>query len=314
MVTDRAVCAPGVDDDMAKESISLVLGSGGARGLTHIGVIRCLEERGYRISYISGSSIGALIGGIYAAGKLDVYTDWVCALRRRDVIRLLDWSFRRGALFTGDRLMEQLKKLIGEIDIEDLDVGFTAVATEINDKREVWLNRGALWDAVRASMAVPLVFPPVERDGQVFVDGGLINPVPIGPTLNDSSVWAIAVDLNGRAEHLPWADEPADEALEDAAPGTPVDQLRARITGFIDALVLRPSLPPYEEPSFFDLALRSMEVMQTTIGRMKLAGYAPRAIVPIPRNVCTFFEFHRAKQLIEFGYRRTRETLEREGL
>jgi NTE family protein len=286
--------------------ISLVLGSGGARGLTHIGVIRCLEEHGYEIGYIAGSSIGALVGGIYAAGKLDTYTEWVCELQRRDVVRLLDWSFQRGAILSGDRIISVLRKLIGEHNIEDLPIGFTAVATEINDHREVWLNRGSLFDAIRASIAMPLVFAPVKKDEMMLVDGGLINPVPIAPTLNDNAAWTFAVDLNARAEAL---EPPAEKPI---VVGESQSALHDAISRFVDSIVARASNDDDEDdeyPGPYEIAMNSMDTMHTTIARMKLASYAPRLVVGIPRNLCSMFEFHRARELIEFGYERTQQAL-----
>lgn len=291
---------------MAKQRISLVLGSGGARGMAHVGAIRCLEAHGYHISYIAGCSIGALIGGIYAAGKLDTYAEWVCALQRRDIMRLLNWSFGRGAIFSDERIISALKEMVGERRIEELPIGYTAVATEINDKREVWLSHGPLFEAIRASMAVPLLFAPVERNGLMLVDGGLINPVPIAPTLNDDTAWTVAVDLNGRAEPLETAKADAADANE------PLPQIRARITKYIDDLIPRTSRVDPGYPSTIELALRSMDTMQTTIARMKLSAYTPKLIVEIPRNLCKFFEFDRASELIEFGYRRTEEALRRD--
>jgi NTE family protein len=291
---------------MAKQRISLVLGSGGARGLAHVGAIHCLEAHGYHISYIAGCSIGALIGGIYAAGKLDTFAEWVCALQRRDIMRLLNWSFGRGAIFSDERIISALREMVGERCIEELPIGYTAVATEINDKREIWLSRGPLFEAIRASMAVPLLFAPVERNGLMLVDGGLINPMPIAPTLNDDTAWTIAVDLNGRAEPLETTKADAVDANE------PLPQIRARITKYIDDLIPRTSRVDPGHPSTIELALRSMDTMQTTIARMKLAAYTPKLIVEIPRNLCTFFEFDRASELIEFGYRRTEEALQRE--
>jgi NTE family protein len=158
-----------------QKHISLVLSSGGARGLVHIGAIKCLEDRGYQIDCIAGSSMGALVGGIHARGKLDVFAEWVCALTRNDVVRLLDigWG-RTGGLFKGERIIDVLKDLIGDAQIEDLPVAYTAVATEINRKREVWLDRGPLFEAIRASIAIPMVFAPIRRGQQVLVDGGVL--------------------------------------------------------------------------------------------------------------------------------------------
>lgn len=308
---------------MTDRRIALVLSSGGARGLAHIGVLRCLEERGYEVDYIAGSSMGALIGGIYAAGKLDIYAEWVRALSRRDVVRLLDWSFSRGAMFKGERIIEELKKLIGDVTIEELDVGFTAVATDLKTEREVWLSSGPLWDAIRASIAVPLVFAPVERGAQVLVDGGLVNPVPIAPTFNSQAPTTLAVDLNARARGR-LGDGPPDEGddyegPEPASADTQMPEseqsggfsgLPVRIRKFIDRLT--EDLPAMElrAPQALELALSSMETMQSTISRMKLAAYSPQVLIRVPRNLASFFDFHRAEELIEYGYEATGRALD----
>src|SRR6266702_2766011 len=139
-------------------TISLALGGGGARGLTHIGVIQWLTENGYDIRSIAGSSMGALVGGIYATGKLGLYAEWVLALERIRVVRLLDPAFGRSGLFKGNRIMGALRGLIGEFAIEDLPVSFTAVATDLESGEEVWLREGKPFDAIRASIAPPLIF------------------------------------------------------------------------------------------------------------------------------------------------------------
>jgi len=299
---------------MDKQPISLVLGSGGARGMAHIGVIRCLTAHGYEISYISGCSIGALVGGIYAAGKLDAYADWVKALQRRDVMRLLDWSFSRGAIFRGERIIKVLEEMVGTHMIEDLSIGFTAVATEINDKREIWLNKGPLFGAIRASIAMPLIFAPVKLNSLLLVDGGLINPVPISPTLNNDTSWTFAVDLNAHAERQE-SNVTSDENEErDENDEGFVSDLRHRISTFIDDLIPKAEKADPEAPSAINLALRSIDTMQTTISRFKMAAYSPKLTVNIPRNLCSFLDFHRAAELIEFGYCRTEQALEQEDL
>ena len=286
--------------------VSLVLGSGGARGLTHIGAIRCLEDHGYEIRCIAGSSMGALVGGIYAAGQLDTYAEWVCELQRRDIVRLLDLSFSRGSLFAGDKIIAVLEEMLGEHRIEDLAIGFTAVATEIRERREIWLNRGSLFEAIRASIAMPLVFAPVKRNELMLVDGGLVNPVPIAPTLGEHAATTVAVDLNARAENLPPSREKPPEAADTAS------KMREAITRFLEALSSRSDASDSDYPSPLELALNSIDTMQTIIARFKMAAYAPSVIVRIPRNLCTIFEFHRAKELIDFGYRRTEQALEQQ--
>lgn len=288
---------------------SLVLGSGGARGLTHIGVIRCLEGRGYAIRSVAGSSVGALIGGIHAAGKLDVYADWVTSLQRGDIVRLLDWSFDQGALFKGERIISVLRELIGDRDIERLPIGFTAVATDLSGagaRREVWLDRGSLFDAIRTSIAVPGVFAPVMADGRLMVDGGIVNPVPVGPTLNDRTEVTVAVDLNGQ-----WDSTLRSAPSATRRPGTLQQAYRQSIGRYLDRLW--PSAPSgtAERIGFSELLTRSMETMQASITQFKLAATTPSVVVSIPRNICGFFDFHRARELIAYGHERAAETMER---
>lgn len=278
------------------KTVSLVLGAGGARGLAHIGVIRWLTENGYEIRSIAGSSIGALIGGIYASSKLEAYAEWALALERMEVLRLLDPAFGRAGLFKGDRLMAILRDLIGDVDIETLPVSFTAVAMELETGKEVWLRQGKLFDAVRASIAIPLIFTPARHSGRNLVDGGLVNPVPIAPTLNDTTDLTIAVNVGGRYEAHP----------EPVAPVRASDSIGyvQRIHSFIDGLY--PSQPRVDStPGMIDVALRSMEAMENTIARLKLAAYSPDITIEIPRNVCRIHEFWRAAELIALGRERT---------
>jgi len=248
------------------KSVALVLGSGGARGLAHIGVIAHLQSLGMEISYISGCSMGALVGGIYAAGELDAYAQWARKLERKDVIGLLDLSFGLQGLFKGERIIGALREITGEHNIEDLDVGFTAVATDLLEQREIWLNSGPLFDAIRASMAIPTIFTPWEYQGRVLVDGGLLNPLPIAPALNHATDLIIAVNASGRRSR-----ELTEEESKAAVPG------------------------------IFDAMAMTLDTMQNAIARLKLAAYSPDIVIEIPRDVCTFYEFYRAGELIELG-------------
>lgn len=279
--------------------VSLVLGSGGARGLAHIGVIQWLDERGYRIESIAGASMGALVGGIYAAGALDTYTSWVCALRRTDVLRFLDLSFSAGGLLKGDRIMDKLAEMVGEHAIEDLSIGFTAVATDIDRQREVWISRGPLFDAIRASIAVPTLFTPHRYLGMTLLDGGLVNPVPIAPTFRDVTDVTIAVKLNGDPTRS--GSSRADEERP-AVPGEG-DALRPRILQFLDGIGSALVRPSAEDLGMLELVTRSLETMQNTITAVKLAAYPPDVVLEVPRDACGFHEFHRAREMIDLGYR-----------
>lgn len=286
-----------------KRTVSLVLGGGGARGLAHIGVIQWLNENGFDIRSIAGSSMGALVGGIYAMGKLDVYTRWVTALEKMDVIRLLDFSFDRIGLLKGDRVISVLRDLIGDCNIEDLPISFTAVATDLDAGKEVWLNRDSLFDAIRASMAIPTVFTPYKYQGKRLVDGGLSNPIPIAPTLNDHTDITIAVNLSAKWDAA--FDAPEQEPIQDDSS----NRYHRRIVQFIDSLRQKRQQPDATDIGLFDVVGKTFDTMQNTIARLKLAAYSPDVIIDIPRNVCSFYEFHRAAELIEIGRHQAHQVL-----
>ncbi|WP_462321490.1 patatin-like phospholipase family protein [Halochromatium sp.] len=293
------------------QRVSLVLGSGGARGLAHIGIIQWLEAQGYQIESISGCSMGALVGGIYAAGKLDRYRDWACALRRTDVLRFLDLAFHPAGLIKGDRIMDRLREMVGERDIEALPVAYTAVATDIERQREIWITKGPLFDAIRASIAVPTLFTPHPYLGLTLVDGGLLNPVPIAPTFRDITDLTIAVNLNGDPEDdgkaktpVPTSQMEGAEEPESRKHPEGRDDLRGRILDFLDSIGnnLRSDDEEAEELGLFELISQSFETMQNAIAAMKLAAYAPDVLLEVPRNTCQAHEFHRASELIDVGY------------
>ena len=286
------------------QTVSLVLGSGGARGHAHIGVIRALHEMGFEVRNISGCSMGSVIGGIYAAGELDTYTEWAFQLTRGDVVKLLDFSFSLRSIFKGERIFDVLKELVGDRKIEDLGKRFTAVATSLEEEQEVWLNSGSLFTAMRSSTAVPGVFSPVTLDGQTLVDGGLINPLPIAPTLNDSTDFTIAVNLAG-------LDQEYTPPETDDKEGKEKNGYRDKIADFLNGL--REDDDPRSADGNFDAAdllVKSIDIMQGAIARFKLAAYAPDKTIDIPRNACSFFEFHRAEEMADLGYEKARRVLE----
>jgi NTE family protein len=291
-----------VNTENHNKTVSLVLGSGGARGIAHIGIIHWLVENGYQIQSIAGSSIGALIGGMYAVGKLDAYTKWVMALQKVDVIRLLDISFARKGLIKGNRIIEVLRKLIGDHNIEGLPISYTAVATDLHEQQEVWFNRGPLFDAIRASIAIPTIFTPHSYMGTQFLDGSLVNPVPVAPTLHDKTDITIAVDLNGKAQ--PEREKQTGTsncANRDSSVGNG-NGYHQRIIQFINGLQPKQQTPAIKELTLYEIIAKSMETMQAKITRVQLAAYSPDAVVVIPASVCSFYEFYRAKEMIDYGY------------
>ncbi len=284
------------------KTVSLVLGGGGARGLAHIGIIQWLEANGYEIRSIAGTSMGALIGGIYAAGKLNVYTDWVLALEKRDVVQLLDLSFRPAGLFRGDRVINVLKELIGEFRIEALAVSYTAVATDLDTGKEVWLSSGPLFDAIRASIAIPTVFTPHVVKGRLLVDGNLLNPVPIAPTLRDLTDITIAVNLSGPP------DLSLDESEKKHQPQKE-NPYQRKVHEWVNTLQSKIPLRERQDRGPIDIITRSFETMQGTVTRLKLAAHPPDVVITIPRNACRFFEFYRATELIKLGHERAEAIL-----
>lgn len=271
---------------MAKE-ISLVLGSGGARGYTHIGVIESLLERGYEIKSISGCSMGALIGGLYAAGKLDEYKNWVLSLDGFELLKLVDFSFSGNGMIKGDKVFEKIKSLVGETKIETLPIPFTAVATDITDQKEVWFQRGNLTDAIRASIAIPTIFTPVQIGKKVLVDGGILNPLPTVPVLADRTDLTIAVNLN--ADRVP-----NDETIN----GRNKSEFEKKIANFLEKNGI---LKKERGLNYFTIISETIETAQNLIARYEIAAHEPDLIINIPKNLCGFYEFDKAKALIDYG-------------
>ncbi len=297
------------------EPVALVLGAGGARGLAQIGVIEALLERGLRIVAVAGSSSGALVGGLFAAGKLEVYRDWLYSMSRTDMLRLLDPALGQPGLFRGERLMHALRELTGQPRIEDLAVDFTAVAVDLMRQREVWLREGDLWDAIRASIAIPGVFTPYELHGRELVDGGLLAPLPITATRLSDAHRLIAVDMHG------WPERPTG-ALAQASTAPAAPQLAAiKPPPLLSKWFRRSYRPeaaaetdaPPHELGFSELMARSLDMMQAQIARVQLALDPPELVIRIPRDACQFYEFWRAKELIALGREEADKALDKAG-
>jgi len=282
-----------------KKTVSLVLGSGGARGLVHIGVIRWLEENGYEIKSISGCSIGSLIGGVFAAGKLDVLEKWMRKIDKTDIISLLDISWGSGGFFKGEKIIDVLKGIIGDVKIEDLPIPFTAVAADIASEKEVWLKSGSLFDAIRASVSLPLFFVPFDYNGVKLVDGGILNPVPIAPTFNDNTDLTIAVNLGGEME------PEKSHKLKKKEEENGILSFQKSIMKFFQDILSDDG--DSDHWGMYDVADRAFDAMQSTIARQKIAAYPPDVDIEIARNACGTLEFDRAAEMIELGYRKAKE-------
>lgn len=294
--------------------IGLALGSGVARGFAHIGVIRALANRGIAADVVAGTSIGALVGAAHAAGKLDVLEDWALSLARKKFWRYLDPRVSGGSLFGGQRLSEQLAGHLGELDIADLGLPFIAVATDLVSGHEVWLRQGPVVEAVRASYALPGIFPPVEHHGRWLVDGAMVNPVPISVCRAMEARLVIAVNLNadsfGRARvtaPAPDAEEvirDIEEAESEAEAADP-EKPRLRWLPLPKALHrgrARPvAAPKREAPGMLSVVASAFDIVQDRLTRSRLAGEPPDVTIAPRLNAYGFLDFDRAEDMIALG-------------
>lgn len=304
--------------------VALALGSGGARGYAHIGAVQALEERDCELVAIAGTSMGALVGGLTSAGRLEDFASWAVALRRSDVLRLLDPKLSAPGMLAADRLLDSMHDVFADQLIEDLPIPFTAVATDLAARREVWFQSGPLRAAVRASIAIPGVFTPVMLNGRVLVDGGLTNPVPVDPTVAVASDLTVAVNLNG-----PRRRETASPTPQSAAPER-FEEWRGRLRRTLAGLTGREEKDLGEaeaelarEPArtswgtevlpaqlrLLDVTAQSFEAMQGVLTRYRMAAMPADVVVTVPVDACRSLDFHRAGELIELGHRLTDEAL-----
>lgn len=290
-----------------KKTVSLVLGSGAARGCAHLGVIKAIEDEGYEIVSISGCSIGSVVGGVYAAGKMDDFSDWICSLDKVRVLRMLDMSFRNGAYIKGDRFFRAIEAMIGRPTIESLPIPFTSVAVDLLKQKEFWFQKGDLIDAMRASSAIPSIVSPVELNGRYYVDGGMLNPLPIIPSVSAGADYIIAVDLNGPAQEL---------TSEDFAESSHEPEWWSSVKGVFgrnkpDNVLQSQQVRKKSSMNWGRIHTMNMmfETMQESLSQFKLAGYSPNLLISIPRDFTNFYEFWRAQELLEFGYEVTAKAL-----
>lgn len=270
----------------------MALGSGGARGYAHIGVIQVLEERGYEIAGIAGSSMGALVGGVWAVGKLEEFERWARSLTPAEVFKLLDVSFGAPGAMRAEKVIAHVQELVGDELIENLPVPFTAVATDLISRREVWLQRGRIDLAIRASIALPGILTPVMLNGRLLADGGLMDPVPVTPTAALDVDLRIGVSVGGERQ------DPAAAVVStgsEAAPEGQGGEFPARLRGF-------------------DVMSYAIAAMQTLVNRYRLAGSPPDVLVTIPATDVRTLEFHRADLMIDLGRTAAARALEEAGI
>lgn len=313
--------------------LGLALGSGSARGWSHIGVLRALQEAGIQPDVVCGSSIGALVGAAYAAGELERFADWVLGLGMRDVFGFMDFNLA-GGMLKGEKLISFWRRNFADFDIENAPRPFAAVATDLHSGAEVWLRDGSIADAVRASIALPGLFTPVLRDGRMLVDGGLVNPVPASLARAMGADIVIAVDLNADIlqRHMQPLEVQSPEvvqstaeaglppksatamaaasASESPAPAPWTTRLLSMLpgvgSGAAPQSAAASSLPT---PSVLDVVMTSVNIMQMRITRSRMAGDPPELVIAPRLAHLGLLDFHRAQEAIDAGYAATQAAL-----
>jgi NTE family protein len=299
----------------SRPRVALALGSGGARGYAHIGVIHELHDRGYQIVGIAGSSMGALVGGLQAAERLDEFADWARSLTQRAILRLLDPSIAAAGVLRAEKILDAVREILGAATIEQLPIPYTAVATDLLAGKSVWLQRGPVDEAIRASIAIPGVIAPYVIDGRLLADGGILDPLPMAPIAAVNADLTIAVNLSG------------SETLADSEPEPrPTTEWLNRMLSSTSALLDSPtaravlnrfgaSIPETAEDSEvvpdsesevpklggFEVMNRTIDIAQAALARHTLAAYPPDLLIEVPRSACRGLEFHRAAEVIDIG-------------
>ena len=296
--------------------VALALGSGGARGYAHIGVINELRSRGYEIAGIAGSSMGALVGGLCAAGSLDEFTQWATTLTGPAMLRLLDPSISAPGVFRAGKILDAVHDILGEVAIENLPMPFTAVTTDLIAGKSVWLQRGPLDEAIRASIAIPGVIAPHLLDGRMLADGGILDPLPIAPIAAIKADLTIAVSVSGTeadvGDQLAGDVRPTRERLNRLLRSTSalLDRLGATTesSAEIESLELADiEAAEQAEVAFpklgsFAIMMRSIDIAQAALARHQMAAYPPDLLIEVPRTACRSLDFHRAAEVIDLGH------------
>jgi NTE family protein len=298
------------------KNVALVLASGGSRGLAHIGAIEVLEEHGYRITSIAGASMGALVGGIYAAGGLDAFKEWMKTVDRMKVLNLMDFTIGNGGFVKGDKVIGELKSIIPDKLIEELAVPFAAVATDIRHRKEIVFDRGSLYEAIRSSISMPSIFTPNRIGDMLLVDGGVVNPVPVNRVVRTPGDILVAVDLNG-----PFIDKPEDKSEHQKG------RIRQKLEMIVDTIADKvkkdevdahvlpgPKDQNKEKEDDNDMGIvailnESSSVMIQTNADLTLKLYPPDILVRIAKNAYSTMEFYKYDEIVSLGRRKMEEAI-----
>ncbi len=286
------------------KNVRLVLGSGGARGMAHIGVIEELQKAGFEIKEVAGCSMGAIVGGLYCAGHLNEYKHWLVSLSRFDVFKLLDFTLSSQGIVKGDRVFKAIEQLIGYHEIDKFPVPFTAVACDLIAREEIYFRSGSLFKALRASVAIPTIFTPVIDGQRQLVDGGVLNPLPMNLVKREADEWLVAVNVNGNKPDTKKIVAPVANE-EKAAYLRMLDHFRTQILRFDSK-----AEETVEKLGFFDLLNKSYDLTSDRLTELMIEIHKPDLVVEISRDACGVFEFYRANEIIESGRNAFKKALE----
>ena len=289
--------------------LGLVLGGGAAKGWAHIGVLRALEEAGIRPDIVTGTSIGAVVGGCYLAGELDRLEEFARGLTKRRLLGLLDVSFSGKSLISGARLGKLLRRYLDNVEIEDLDRPFMAVATELSTGHEIWLRKGHLVTAMQASYALPGIFNPVNVNGRHLVDGALVNPVPVTLARAMGARIVIAVNLSsdsfGRGSIIPNAHEESDDRIKPHPDNDQMSPVGGPFGNLMSMIYGRDA----ESQSISSIMFDAYTIIQDRISRSRLAGDPPDLTINPRLHGIGMFDFQRADESIQAGYNAAQRTI-----
>ncbi len=277
------------------QNVALVLSGGGARGTAHIGVIEELERRGYHITSISGTSMGALVGGVYALGKLPEFKEWICSLDRLKMFQLVDFTFSAQGLVKGDRVLNKMKEFIPDTKIEDLPIPYTAVSVDIRNWKEVIFKKGSIYEAIRASISIPTVFTPVEKEDMLLVDGGLLNNIPVTHAVRTDDDLLIAVNVNGNV--------PLEKPVLTTAEISKSESVyKKRIKEFQSHLQKISPVNHHEEKmGYFDLINKTIGLMTYHIAQSQIDKNPPDLMIEVSRDACGTYDFYKSEEQVEIG-------------
>ena len=278
--------------------VALVLSSGGARGLAHIGAIEELEAQGYHIRSIVGCSMGAIIGGMYAAGKLAEYKEWMQTIDKKKILSLLDITFSLDHLVKGEKIIEAMKEIVPDVKIENLPIPFKAIATDWEKGQEVVFSKGSLYEAIRASISMPLFFDPVKRGGTTFVDGGILNPLPLNISKDMPGDIVVAVNVSG----TPYDNENQNE--NDNKTKTKAKSKAQTALDFLSSL-----LPDEPDANYFTMSQRLFRLMIQKNAALNIELYKPDILVNIPMDLFGPFEYDHVDKISTYGRKKMREAL-----